>query len=1199
MGHNLRKCATSDTPSVFGKGRVDVPLYNDAKRMSLLVLAMTVTGLSFPQVTHAASRTLWQIGTFNDSSNEFHGKVDFTNPLADLVYVVGKSDPAKDWTAFQPASHDANGGARPHPFTIQFDLSDAPQGLYSIKIGLLTRTLRVPWLQAEINGHRGWFYQHPKLTYASGAMDASAAPTSASSTIQFEIPTYFLKRGANRLVLTALDEPSQPETRSSTYRSYRYGESRIDYDALEMDYDPAGTHSPSHVDVVPTIFYKRRGQALVELVDVFLRLGELSRCSDVSLVLGNHRYSQTLESGRDFGEYLLRLEVPEFSAPIQGELVLCDTVMMRSLQTEPVVSAKKWRIFMVPSSHLDIGYTDYQPKVSEIHARMLDDVIQAIHDRPDFRFEPDGFWVVEQFWKSRNQEEKRKFLQLVAEKKIQLPAQYANLLTGSASLETLIRSLYPSHRFFTDHGGDFNYAAITDVPSYSWSYASILAAAGLKYFVAGSNGYRGPILYAGRLHEKSPFWWEGPDGSRILTWYSRIYSQLEEVFGLPPQVETGRDALPLFLQNYPAATYNPSSVLLYGTQGDNVGFFPQQISLVDDWNKEFAYPRVQFSGVREAMDNIVAEAGNPLPVVRGDGGPFWEDGVASDALFTAMNRSNEWRAPSAEKFATISSLINPLLQPEPESFRQLWNDAFLYDEHTYGIQGRSTSPDTEQHSRQQEIKENFAIEGKHLLNHLFLRAFAAIEDYIPTEEGTLLIFNPLSWVRSGLVEVDLEKGKELWDLSKNEAVRFEVLFSGESFRHIRFLATDVPAMGYKCYARRPASADIQNAPTEFRTTIESAHYRLTLDADSGAVRSIFDKDVNQELVDVTSPYRFDQYLYVTGGDQRPNSLVDSVIDTPPPSLDIHRAREGRLRSVTQTPFGTVVRLESSDVNTPQIQTEIILSDSQKRIEFINRVKKDKIYTKEAVYFAFPFAMPHPNFRYAIQNGFVDPTKDQMPGAGKEWFSVQHWVSVEQGDVSATLVPADAPLVTFGDIVRGLWPRDFGERQGTVFSYAMNNYWPSNYIAAQGGEFVFRYVLSSGRPMNTGALARFGSESMTPLEANEITMEDKVVDNPRTLSAAEGSFLTIDPPNVEGVTWKPAEDGQGTILRLLETDGKSSKVIIRAPLFKLESAWTANAMEENRQPLEVSTHGVQTEIGPFQILTLRLKAVPATTGGNRQ
>jgi hypothetical protein len=141
------------------------------------------------------------------------------------------------------------------------------------------------------------------------------------------------------------------------------------------------------------------------------------------------------------------------------------------------------------------------------------------------------------------------------------------------------------------------------------------------------------------------------------------------------------------------------------------------------------------------------------------------------------------------------------------------------------------------------------------------------------------------------------------------------------------------------------------------------------------------------------------------------------------------------------------------MNTPRIGTEVILFNGQKKIEFINHVQKTEVYTKEAVYFAFPLAMEHPQFRYEIQNGFVDPSRDQLPGAGKEWFSVQHWVAAEQGGVTAALVPVDAPLVCLGGIARGTWPEKFGQRSGTIFSYVMNNYYFTNYAAGQGGEFT--------------------------------------------------------------------------------------------------------------------------------------------------
>jgi hypothetical protein len=64
------------------------------------------------------------------------------------------------------------------------------------------------------------------------------------------------------------------------------------------------------------------------------------------------------------------------------------------------------------------------------------------------------------------------------------------------------------------------------------------------------------------------------------------------------------------------------------------------------------------------------------------------------------------------------------------------------------------------------------------------------------------------------------------------------------------------------------------------------------------------------------------------------------------------------------------------------------------------VRKDKVYTKKGVYFAFPFAMQHPQFKYALQNGYIDPAKDILPGGGREWFSVQQWVDLPEYFIEA-------------------------------------------------------------------------------------------------------------------------------------------------------------------------------------------------------
>jgi alpha-mannosidase len=211
-----------------------------------------------------------------------------------------------------------------------------------------------------------------------------------------------------------------------------------------------------------------------------------------------------------------------------------------------------------------------------------------------------------------------------------------------------------------------------------------------------------------------------------------------------------------------------------------------------------------------------------------------------------------------------------------------------------------------------------------------------------------------------------------------------------------------------------------------------------------------------------------------------------------------------------------------------------------------------------------------------------------PGAGHEWFSVQHWVSVQQDGVSATVMPLDAPLVTLGDINRGEWPTSFGERPGNIFSYAMNNYWHTNYRAEQGGHFRFRYVITSASQTDAPALSRMAWQETTPLEENQIRSQDKALDRPRPLHANEGSLLSVDDPDLLLDTWKPAEDGNGTILRFIDLGGMPRTVTVGVPLIALEKVITTDAVERDQKLISgSSSHSFKFEVRPHQIITLRL------------
>jgi len=119
--------------------------------------------------------------------------------------------------------------------------------------------------------------------------------------------------------------------------------------------------------------------------------------------------------------------------------------------------------------------------------------------------------------------------------------------------------------------------------------------------------------------------------------------------------------------------------------------------------------------------------------------------------------------------------------------------------------------------------------------------------------------------------------------------------------------------------------------------------------------------------------------------------------------------------------------------------------------------------------------------------------------------------------------------------------------------------------------------------------------MAPLEVDQITSQDKAIEVPRPLDSVAGSFLQVDQPNVVLVTWKKAEDGEGTILRFLEIGGKESTVNVETKLLNVKSAWSSDAFERKQAALGISPHGFKFNVKPFQILTVRVEGTAAMAG----
>ncbi|MGB7516353.1 MAG: polysaccharide lyase family protein [Candidatus Acidiferrum sp.] len=1138
----------------------------------------------FTQLTAAHQQSqnpkvIWQIGQFDQTSREFGHNSDFESESLKPVFVVGQSK-TTDWPAWQATGVNSSTGKHPSPYTIVFTLASPPVANYRLTIAALLVNPAVPDLLIDVNGHTGRYFFHRKISYYPGD-DRVDSPIYGGDTLEIDFPGTFLKVGENKLVLTAVEDPQNPDTRAS-----------LIYDALRLSETPIRKWEPT-ASVVPTVFFRQHNGQTYELVDVTVTSTQKLNAGDVELTAGKQNFHLPLTGTNDFGQQSLEFEVPEFSGPSTASVAIRANGRTYH-STATITPERKWTIYFVPHAHLDIGYTDYQAKVAELQSHNIDKLLAFLPENPAMRFSLDGSWVAQNYFATRDDHAKQQFLQYVHEGKIAVPAQYANLLTSYSSLEVLIRSLSYAHELHRTEGIPFDYANITDVPSVTWSYPSILKAAGIQYFAEATNVDRGPIVLIGKWNEKSPFWREGPDGSRVLMNNTRQYSQLWFVCDLPPEVGNCRQGLPAFLQQFSSPEYKPDAVLMFGSQLENTDARLSEPAFLAKWTAAYAYPKFILSTFPDYFRYIEKNYGSQLATVTGDGGPYWEDGAASDAKNTAIDRNSQSRAVAAEEMATISRYLNPWLAVPRQLLDRIWKNLLLYSEHTWDSWDSVSRPDSQESVGQLATKDAYAAEGRQAVNALAKASLSQIANQIHMPSSSLVVFNSLSWTRSGLVKLDLDRDATLTEYPDKTPVRFEILHEGLGYRHVRFLAQDIPSMGFKCYLiqiHHGNSENIAATPDQStgtpRDVMENVYYRVQVDPSSGAIKSIFDKQLNRELVDAASPYRFNQYVYVQGGGPQPTQIVYMRKSLPLARLTITPSSGGRIVGLKKTPFGQILTVESKDVHTPLIRSEILLYDAEKKIEFFNHVTKDEIRDKEAVYFAFPVAALKPSFQYEIQNGWVDPSQNMLKGANLEWFTVGHWVKASSIDDDVAIVPLDAPLVTLGDINRGTWPEEFKPKSSTVFSYAMNNYWHTNYRAVQGGEITFRYVMTSGSSLSPAVLSRLGRAAMTPLEVDQVIDQDKVGNPDRPLEPAPLSFLQVDAPGVTVESWKAADDGNGAVLRLLEIAGAGTSATLHFPLLHLQKAFLCTAVEDNLNEIPVQAQSLEITLKPHEIATVRI------------
>lgn len=1010
---------------------------------------------------------LWSIGVEDGDNAEFAVSKDPYSYLKafpdDVRFTAGESDPSSDWAGLQPGEGDQWGGSRMNQFEILFDLPDKPTGAYQLRIRLLGYHPNPPLgMSVDVNG------DPYVIRFPSGGNQDAWRDHSMANPFHFDLAVSpdDLKQGKNTIGIHSLN-------------------CWLIWDALSFHHSESANDSPEIEDLQFTLtpLFIKKGGSLVQQARLSYLLPLKVKRMQARIQLGDETFTIPIEQD-ELGYVNSTLSVPEVKQVGTARLELTGqgkTLAEKSIEVKP---SRKWTITVVPQAHVDIGYTELQPQAMDVHRKSNDKAVELLQKYPEFSWSVESSYVMEDWLKTRPQDKINHFFQLAQQNRLEVEAFYGNLLTGLLSDEEAFRSLYFSKKLSRDHEIPFESATLTDAPSHIWTIPTVLRKSGVKYLSMGINGTRAPLLKGG-LYERSPIWWEGPDGSKVLAFFHDHYAGAGAI-GLTDawsgnaskeaDLSVAEQKIPELLAFYDRPDYPYDAIHIHGAYGDNRPLTEQLPMTVRAWNKKYVYPKIIFTTNTEWFSSFEKKYGKTLDTISGDGGAYWEDGAGSTAKETALNRSNQREALLAEMLLTGRRARGELAEDYRGSFADVWHKILLYDEHTWGAHNSISQPENPEVLEEYKIKAQFADDA-----HLYLRS---------------------------LLEV-ARRGLPLDD----EPDRSFVMTEGG--------------------------------------VIQSPHFKVTIDPKSGGIASIIDRDSGRELLDVGADNPLGQLIYARNSE-------------PPYDLSV-----ATLKNIEK--IDDAVRITYMHDMFPEIALSIRFDNDRKLIELQYDLVKKMTYDKEGVYIAFPFAGERPQIDYAIANGVVRAGRDWLPGACKDWFTLQNWLRVRNQGVDSLFITYDAPLISLQDINANSWLKDLPIENGHVFAYIMNNYWFTNYKAGQSGSFRFRFAISSGDSVSFAEASRLG-RGWTKAEQDAID-----------------DMLTVQPDNVLIGAFKQAEADDAYIVRLREMDGKATQANLRLdPSIPVSKAELCNGVEDPLEELKIQNNSISVPLKPWDVVTLKFR-----------
>ncbi|WP_309119801.1 glycoside hydrolase [Paenibacillus sp.] len=789
---------------------------------------------------------------------------------------------------------------------------------------------------------------------------------------------------------------------------------------------------------------------------------------------------------------------------------------------------KKWKIYMIHHSHTDIGYTERQEKIEQYHVdfiRQAVDICEASHkgERPEwkgFKWTCETFWAVEKFLEEATDEEKEKFVDALRRGDIELSGTYLNM-TELIQYELLAEMVARAGKFAEPYGLRVRSAMTADINGYSWGYAEALADAGIEHLLSCIHTHHG-MFAIGR--KQFPFYWEAPNGKRLLVWSGEHYMMGNDL-GLNPDGTlsyTIRDETPVwgiaedhwklaetrvsrYLEQLDKEGYPYDFVLVnvMGLLRDNAAPNGRIASFVREWNaKHGDRVELEMTTLNRYFD-LVKQQDVEIPVYRGDWPDWWSDGVASTAMHTQIFRN-------AQRTLSVVKRLDPEGKSvQANEMKEAEQQLIMYAEHTWGYHSSISEP---WHPMVQELgvrKEAYAANASRL-------AYRSLDKVLRTQGDALLRANraftykvvnsfdypvedlaffyleeqwEADYFRNGLEVVDEQTGEvvphQQEKVSRGYQIAIMAKLGAREEKRYAIRSAAARAAGRTTSSTRLIGNDrIQDVrdllplaqdPDRIRITensIESADVRITWRRGAGIV-SWVDKRTGKELIDSEQVCgAFTPVYEVTNGEHGDQTTVRRIMGRNRKGMNVQRdfGRLCGVKAITNGALYGIVELTYQVEGMSHYSLFLKVYKDQPRVDVSVRMHKTSVWEPENVYVSLPFLREDNGELWFEKAGAaIRPGIDQIPGTLTDFYCIQEGLALVAPTGGLALATPDTPLMQTG-------PLEFGERrvQGqapqeerkSLYAWVLTNYWETNFKATLGGFYEFRYTLQWGEPFRT-------------------------------------------------------------------------------------------------------------------------------------